>query len=663
MPVAIFGLCLLLGGGATAHAAKWDPVAPADLAATESAWSPGAAAEVLLSSHELSQTANGTHVEQYFRVKIFNQAGVERLSKRAIESSEQENISAVAARVVKPDGSTVELAKEHIFETVETKVGSAKRTRTSLAFPDLGVGDVVEYRWKSSYYGGLGSVRFPIQDSLPVREYSFKLASMRDRGSIYYMHCPGAKLTEFGLTAELTAHNLPAFEEEECMPPDPEFRAWLTVVRAYGALTDADIWKLQSSDWATEFEAAVRPSGAIKKKVAELLQGAASDEEKLQRLYDFCQGSITNYGWVNSPEIRAEKEKSRKETKPSPSRILERGAGWSDDINYLFAAMARAAGYKVRQGRSASRSDIMGVRGANGYIFLDRECVAVEVAGVWRYFKPAAFFVPFGLNQWWDESVAVLRCDDKVLFDTTPAAPAAASQANRKGRFVLDAEGTLEGDAEESFTGHEAVVMKMARWEDSAEDVAKTFRERIAKRLPTAEVTAIEWTNLRTREMPLTVKYHVRVPGYAEQAGSRLALALSFFEVGQSVVFAATERKFPIMFPYARGEHDDIQIVLPEGYVLDKGSAPKPVADGGNTISATYKLQYLPKTRTFGYQRDFTLGGNGVTSFRVESYPVLKALFEKLHASDTHSLMIKPKASTPAPAAVPAEPTPTPAQP
>ncbi len=641
-----------------AQAATWQPVPLADLAATESAWSPGAAAEVLLSSHELSQTANGTHVEQYFRVKIYTQTGVELVSKRSVEADEKEIISAVAGRVVKPDGRIVELSKEHIFETVEKKVGAEKRTRTSFAFPDLGVGDVVEYRWKSSYYGGVSSIRFPIQDSLPVRDYGFKLGSMRDRGSIYYMHCPSAKLTEFGLTAELTAQNLPAFEEEENMPPAPEFKAWLTVVRAYGSMTDADIWVRFSSYYATEFEAAVRPGGAVKKKVGELLGGAASDEEKLQRLYDFCQRSITNYDWVNSPEIRAEKEKSRKETVPSPSRTLERGAGWSDDINYLFAAMARAAGYKVREGRSASRTEIVGVRGANGHIFLDRKCVAVEVGGVWRYFKPAAYFVPFGMNQWWDESVAVLRCDDKVLFDTTPAAPATASQTKRTGRFALDAEGTLEGDVEESYTGHAAINAKVVSWEDSDEDVAKKFREQLAKRLPTAEVTAIEWTNLRTREMPLTVKYHVRVPGYAAQAGSRLALALSFFETGQPVAFAAAERKYPIMFPYSYGEYDDIRIVLPEGYVLDKGSAPKPVADGANTISATYKLGYLPKTRTFTYERDFTLGGNGVTSFRVESYPVLKALFEKVHASDTHSLLIKPKASAPVPAPAPADATP-----
>ncbi len=654
---AIFGLCLLLGGVTTAHAAKWEPVASADLAAKESAWSPGAAAEVLLSSHELSQTANGSHVEQYFRVKIYTQTGVELVSKRAVDADENEIISGVAGRVVKPDGRIVELTKEHIFETVEAKVGSAKRTRTSLAFPDLEVGDVVEYRWKSSYYGELGGYRFLIQDSLPVRDYSFKLASMRDRGSIYYMHCPSAKLTEFGLTAELTAHNLPAFEEEENMPPAPEFQAWLAVVRAYGALSDEDVWTLRSSEWAAEFEAAVRAGGSIKRKVGELIQGAANDDEKLQRLYDFCQGSITNYGWVSTPEIRAEKEKSRKETVPSPSRVLERGGGWPDDINYLFATMARAAGYKVRLGRSASRSEIVGVRGANGHIFLNRQCIAVEVGGAWRYFKPAAYFVPFGMNQWWDESVAVLRCDDKVLFDTTPATPAASTQANRKGRFTLDAEGTLEGDAEESYTGHAAVVRKMEFWEDSVEDVAKKFRERLVKRLPNAEVTAIEWTNLRTREMPLTVKYHVRVPGYAEQAGSRLALALSFFEAGQPVIFAAAERKYPIMFPYAYGEHDDVQIALPEGYVLDKGSAPKPVADVANTISATYKLQYLPKTRTFTYQRDFALGSNGVTSFRVESYPVLKALFEKVHASDTHSLLIKPKATAPAAAPAPAEAT------
>ena len=87
---------------------------------------------------------------------------------------------------------------------------------------------------------------------------------------------------------------------------------------------------------------------------------------------------------------------------------------------------------------------------------------------------------------------------------------------------------------------------------------------------------------------------------------------------------------------------------------LEKPSAPSAVGEMAGEFGAEYKLQYSGKTHVLGYRRDFSLGANGACAFEQKGYPVLKELFEELHKSDAHSLVIKPKVAAAAAAPTPA---------
>lgn len=635
------------------RAARWNPVDPKDLAATDSTSLPGVDAEILLSTQDLNER-NGAEMEKFVRAKVYTRKGVED-QKFSILYPDNVLVSRPEARVVKPDGSSTELKKEDIFDTVAVKWGEDRWKRISFVFPNLAPGDVIEYRWSERSDGAPWVQAFFCQEPIPVREFHFSVTQMSRPGSVSWFNTPTAQLNKRGGNLDVIAHDLPAFEEEEFMPAQREFRGWISIVKTFPAYSGKDVWTLVSSSWGDDFEAATR-GGGVKAKALEVIAGATTDDEKLRRLYEFCQREITNYDWVNSPEIQAAREKSAKEKSlRSPKRVLEDRAAWGSEINQLFAALARAVGYKVREARNASRMEITNVRGNDGWAYMNRIGVAVEVAGQWRYFRPGAYFLPYGMLDWRDEGTTVFRCDSAkdILFDQLPAAPADGNQVQRKGRFRLDEEGTLEGEVELELSGHPAIARKIETWKDSLEDVSKEFREEITKRMPNAEVSNVVWTNLRTYEMPLKVTYQLRVPGYAEAVGRRMMFAPSVFEVGAPVVFAPATRKYPIVFPYARAEHDDIEIALPEGFVLDKPSAPPTVAGGGEAIKAAHRIQYNGKTRTLGLKRDFILGSTGLISFKSESYSALKGIFEQIHKADAHSIMLKPK-EAPSPAAAPA---------
>lgn len=670
--LGLIGLTIIslgFAGNNQAFAAKWDPVAPADLAAKDSVSFPGADVEILLSTHVLSERAplqlvsglnigsneNVLTTDNFVRAKVYTAKGVEDQGKLRVQYLSTLSLSNTEARVVKPDGTSTDLKKADIIESVLAKGDDGESWKQiTFVFPGLEPGDVVEYRWTEQMEGEMWLERYYCQEAVPTREYRFTIGELTRKGSVGWLNCPKATGSEkHGF--ELVVRDQPAFEEEEYMPPARELRGWVYVAKSFPMYSkDAAVWEELSELWADDFNRGSKPAAAVKKKAESLVAGVTTDDDKLRRLYEFCQGEIYNTTYRTSAELQAGIDKHKDDEAFSAVKILERSRGRRDEINLLFAALARGLGFEARVSRTANRAEILNIKVPQGWAFLGNSSVAIKQGEKWAYFSPGYYFVPFGIMPWRDEGAISMLCNPKKLeLDQVPGSLANQSEALRKARLTLDAEGTLEGEIEETFTGHLAEKRKWDAWGDSIEQVSKEFREEKTKHLPNAEVSDIVWTNLDTSVMPLTVKYHVRVPGYAELAGKRLVFTPSFFQAGKPVVFAAAERKYPIFFYYPWAEHDDIEIVLPTGYTLEKPSAPIAVGELAGTFGAQYKLQYNGKVRTFVYRRDFALGANGICAFAQQSYPALKALFEQLYKSDTHSIVLKPKAAPVAPVASP----------
>ncbi len=646
-----------------AQAARWEAVDPEVLRMTDSAVKPGIDMEILQSHHMIEEEVgvvgdDDVITSRFVRAKIYTQKGVDDQGKLSIDCDTDERVDQLQGRVVKPDGTSLELKKSDIFETAIARRPWEKARRYSFVFPDLAPGDVVEYRWQVRKTGGRWGHWFYCQERVPVHEYKFTVGSLANKGRVMWFNCPEVERRS-GSDLVLTMHDLPAFEPEDYMPGQREYRAWILIGRSFTAYDEEDLWETMSRYWRDEFMAASKPGAALKKQVAQLLAGAKTDEEKLLRLAEFCRSEdeVMNVYWRTSAAKQAEIEKLHKdEGYQYANRTFERRIGRPADINALFAAMARAAGYEVRLARTADRGEMLKVNTGRGWSFLEHQSVLVKTGDRWRFFDPGAFFTPADMLPAGHEGAVALVCDErKIQFQTVPQSAAGRSRLARTGRFELDAEGTLEGEVEIVLTGHAAAERKRRHWGESDTDDARILQEEVAGRLPNAEVSEVTFTNLHNNVHPVTVKYHLRVPGYAEQAGSRLVLTPAVFCVGRPAVLVGAERKYPILFDHAREEHDDIEIVLPEGYTLDKPSAPVPAGKLEAVVGSTYQLQYKPKTRTFAYRRDFALGANGALTFLPESYGALKASLEAVHASDLHSIMLKPKAAQTAAA----EPTPS----
>ncbi len=650
-------------------APKWDPIDPADLAATESTSSPGADVEILFERHTLEQDSSRpmfasaldpdrseASTEAYVRVKIYTAKGVQDRGKLSIPSYGSSRVREVVGRVVKPDGTVHELQKEDIHESTVWKSKVTKQRVTRLAFPNLAPGDIVEYKWRHAGQGGGHGGWYFMQQEMPVRQFQFRVASVSEQTFVGWMNCGEVEQSRRG-GLSITARNLPAFEEEDYMPPDREFRSWLYMIQTWKETDAKEIWKTLTRYYAEEYSSSTAPFGAVKEKAREIVGDATSDEEKLRRLYEFCQREITNFSFFDTKELQAEREKSRSADDQSPKATLARKYGWTHEINVLFASLARAVGFEVRMAMNAGIHELLNVRTAHGWAFMNRRQVAVKVGDSWRFFCPGNYLAPFSMLGWKDEGATAVLCgknDRELMFVRMPNSAAADSRAVRRGTFSLSSDGTLEGEVEISWTGHLAGVRKGEYWGESQEEIDKDFREDINKRLPDAEITELAWENLVSQAQPLKARYHVVVPGYAERVGKRLLVRPGYFETGSAGIFTAENRKYPIAFPFAWQESDEITMQLPEGFELDKPTAPTPVGKIEGEFGSTYTIKFQKKARTLVYAREFSVGASGALMFQAQSYPVIKGIFEGIHQSDTHALMIKPATAV----ADPAAPTP-----
>jgi len=629
---------------------KWDPVSPADLAARDSTAAPGADSEILFSRHTLL----GDVTEDYVRAKVYTQHGVEKLSVLSIDHGWNGEISRLAARVLKANGTAIDLTKNDFHETIRWKHGDSTSKRTSFAFPNVEAGDIVEYRWEQEVPHWLYSYHriFCQAEDVFTREFLFEIKDAELDFNVMWANCPQADYDP--KARRVLIRNLPPFIPEPHMPAEAEYRGTVTVMfshplmRIYG---DGAEWPTIGGAFARIFNNDIKSKKAVRAKAAELTAKSTDPKESVARIYRFVQTEIKNLSFDNSPALAAAKKKrDRAEAAQSPVQTLELRTGNAWDINLLFAALVHDAGFDVRIGASADREQVVDIATPKGWVMADRRTIVVNYGEHFGFYTPGNAFVPCEMLDSKDEGAMVYICGEQTCeWGRMPVTEPAATQIHRTGRFTLDSEGTLDGDVEIQLTGHRAMAARDAYRDKSNDEMLKNLREELAQRLTTAEASDLQWANLTDTTKPFVLQYKIHMPGYAEIAGSRLILPMNFFTANAPVVFASETRHYPIFLGYAEQDFDDVTLALPKDYEPDGASAPSWVADASSVIYAKYSASYLRKSHALTYHREYVAGNGGVT-LKAESYPILRKLYEHVHRSDLHQLVLQAKeAGHPAP--------------
>jgi hypothetical protein len=306
-------------------------------------------------------------------------------------------------------------------------------------------------------------------------------------------------------------------------------------------------------------------------------------------------------------------------------------------------ALATAAGIDARTALVADRTDIVfSPKTMMDRYFLDDRAIAMKEGDAWKFVNVSQKLVAPGSLPWREEGVYALITDPKdPEFVTTAIAPASASQDKRVGHFHLSADGALEGNVQEEYTGHRAEEYRAELYNQSQAQQEEWFNNRLSRMFPESQVTNLKIENAADPKQPLRAEYHLVAPGYAQRTGKRLLFQPNVFRRSQNTPFTSSDRTTLVEFPYAWKEVDQVEIQLPADFSIDNADNPGSFAFGAG---GGYKLDMTYTKGTPMYfitRREFTFGDAGTLYIDPPNYPQLKKIFDAVRTRDTHSISLK----------------------
>ncbi len=376
----------------------------------------------------------------------------------------------------------------------------------------------------------------------------------------------------------------------------------------------------------------------MKRAAAEAMAGAATDEQKVRQIFDYCRTKIRNTesrdGDVSPDEIRDMKGNA------NPSSTLKQGIGTGRDIDMLFAAMLTAAGMDARIACVADASNApVGPLPPNA-VFLPAVDVAVNVGGKWQFYDPGTPNLPFGMLRWQEEGMPALLTDSKQPeFVASSLTPVARNLQKRTAALTLGVDGSITGTVHEEWSGQAAYQERRLLDGKKASDCEKLLTESIHEYASAAEVVSLKIENQNDLDKPLAVSFALTIPGYATRTGKRILFQPALFHANRNARFASSTRANPVFFPYGWTEEDEISIAMPPGFALEHPDVPPPLKVG-KTIQYEAKASIL-NGKTFVYHRLFRVGEGGNMVVPTSAYASVKRIFDSVQEGDNHSITLK----------------------
>jgi regulator of replication initiation timing len=620
------------------------PVSPDELKLTSEPQAPGAPAIILYRQVDRDDNGHTSHEDNYVRIKILTEDGRKYANVEIPFLKGSQNVVGVRARTIRPDGSIADFGGQ-VFEKNLVKGRGVRYLAKTFALADVQVGGIIEYSFTvdlSEQY--IFDSHWILSDELFTKKAQFSLKPYKGTYVPYSLRWSWHRLPPDAAPKEgpdhivrMEAHDIPAFQTEDYMPPPNELRSRVDFIYEEGlAEKDQDsFWKKYGKQRNGQLESFIGKRKAMEQAVAEIVSPNDSQDVKLRKIYDRVQ-QIRN----TSYELRkTEQEQKREKEKPveNVEEIWKRGYGDGFHLTWLFLGLTRAAGFEAYgcwvSSRSAYFFDPVTMQSSK----LNANVVLVKLNGKDIYLDPGAAFTPFGLLTWYETGVAGLRLDkDGGSWIQTTLPRASESRIERVGKLKLSDTGDLEGTLTVTYIGLEAMYHRMEQ--RNADEVArkKFLEERVTSQI--AMASEVELTNKpdwASSETPLVAEFHLKIPGYASNAGKRVVLPAAIFTTAEKGIFEHANRVQPIYFEYLYEKADDMNIELPPGWQVSS----VPAAQDLNGKVVVYNLKVEQNAGALRLTRKLSID---VLLMDQKYYGALRNFFQGVRSGDGMQIVVQP---------------------
>jgi hypothetical protein len=618
-------------------AEDWQPVSPADLAAKDSKENPGAHAIYLYREDIRDDTLS--HDDFYERIKIFTEEGKKYADVEIPYFGDAYTITGVRARTIHPDGSIVEWTGKTLDKTIVKSHGFKVQEKT-FTLPNVEVGSIIEYKYRKSLNGQyLYDNTWEVQKDLFTRQakFAFKPSPQYDIVWIPYL-IPNTNTLDRDKKDDmihLDIQNVAAMEKEDFMPPEGVVKARVDFFYTRNGTADADkFWKDAEKGWYSSTESFIGRRKAIAEEAVRTAGAADPPEMKLRKLYERVQ-KIRNTSFERS---RTEQEQKREKLKDNNNveDVLKNGVANGVDIDYLFCALARAAGFDASVVRVSTRNRFFFTKWMLETQQLNDVVIAVKMGDKDLYLDPGNAHAPYGLLPWMETSVTGLKLDKQAgQWVTTTQTNAADAMTQRVAKLVMGDDGQVDGKLTVTYSGQEALLHRLDA--DDEDDTARkeSLVDEAKSWVPagaTVELTnSPDWTGPET---PLVAEFHVKMRVWGTSTGRRLLLSQQMFASPISRQFDHASRTYPVYFDYAYTHVDDVTLQLP--LTLKVGALPAP--QNRSSDLGFYEISSEKQNASLHFSRK--IGVTGIL-YPVQVYGNLRNFFNQVKAGDEQQVVLE----------------------
>ena len=570
------------------------------------------------------------------RRKILTAEGSQRYGEVILHHSRRLRLQNLEARTVLPDGRVVPLPKGATFERRTSRTD--KTYTTSVAFPAVTVGAILDYRYEIQLGGGFFIEPWYFQEEVPTVYSEIDYELPRQVVVSSWAEDPMHTGIQQTSTPTLAGGRVVAWGKDlPPIPSEPHSFPYADLASRFMLLpvalhTSAGHDKDMFKDWpstcalyAKSYDRARRWTRTAErrgKEIAKAVPGCGR-RDKAVALYRFVRDEIaTAEGWgVALPEDSTGDD------------VLAARRGTAAEKALLLQTLLAAAGIESRAVWASDRKDgLVNMQFATPWWF-DRVLVAVDLDGRRVFLDPADRSLGFGRLDPGVEGMPAVLYDPKnpevIAIPLTPF-----EQNGRLAKLDLEvaADGRTSGKGTLRLTGHHAG--ERIRWQEDAEKAAKAWKEWLVKAFRGYEISAVH-VDEQVEEERVDVSWAMAERA-EEVLGDESSLAPSrpLGPVQQRFVQPAAERRAGVLFAYA--DRDEVELTLrwPAGWTVEPPAETRYQNAAGALLT---EVRVDAAGRSLTYHRRFDLVQRELPK---AAYPAAQALYAVVERNDAKKLSL-----------------------
>jgi len=627
-----------------ARADDWKPITPEELKMTSVTEAPGAPAVILYRQVDRDDASRATNEYDYMRIKILTEEGRDQANVIIPFEKGRTSIINIRARTIQPDGKIIEFDGK-VYEQMVEKTKGVKYLAKTFTLPDVHAGSIIEYHYSIDFadHWIFGS-HWLLSEDLFTKKAIFTLKPyQRYPWNVQWSWPAGLPLGTTPPTegpdhiVRMTSENIPAFIEEDYMPPvnEVKFRVLFTY-RDEPFESDVDkYWKQFAKKKTGQIEGFADKKKAMEEAVKSIVSASDAPEVKLRKIYDRVQ-QIPNASYMPAKSEEQRKRENIKENKDVDD-LWKHQYGDGVELTWLFLGLARAAGFEAYPCLVSGRSDYFFRKERVNGMELDANVVLVKVGGKDQYFDPGSAFTPYGLLPWMETGVAGMRFDKNGGTWIQTEMPASSeTRIERNAQLKLTTEGDLEGKLKVTFTGLEALDRRIRQRNEDETARKKNLEDEVKNYIPAgSEVELINTPEWKNGNVLLTAEFNLKVPGWLSAAGKRALLPTGLFGASEKHLFEHANRIWPVYFKYPFETVDDITVTLPDGWKVD--NQPKDMDRDAKAVE--FKLEVKNDGGAVRIKRQLR---SDVVMVGKEHYSILRNFYQLVKSEDEQQIVLLP---------------------